>query len=120
MIKKTKRTRTTWSPEEITTLRELSKMGASNKEIAKVLGRTPNTISFQKAVRGIRKNRDVKFTGIRTESHPISLGETLSPILREETPMKDSAKEMTRVARQIARENGKRITMAMFFIEDLD
>jgi hypothetical protein len=33
--------------------------------------------------------------------------------------LRDSAKAMTKVARQIARENGKRITMAMFFVEDL-
>jgi hypothetical protein len=32
---------------------------------------------------------------------------------------RDKAKEMTGVARQIARANGKRITMAMFFVEDL-
>ena len=36
----------------------------------------------------------------------------------EMTP-RDKAKEMTGVARQIARANGKRITMAMFFVEDL-
>ena len=33
---------------------------------------------------------------------------------------RDQAKEMARVARQVARSNGKRITMAMFFIEDLE
>jgi len=32
---------------------------------------------------------------------------------------RDNAKEMVRVARGIARGNGKRITMAMFFVEDL-
>ena len=32
---------------------------------------------------------------------------------------RDKAKEMSRAARHIARANGKRITMAMFFVEDL-
>ena len=32
---------------------------------------------------------------------------------------RDQAKEMSRAARHIARVNGKRITMAMFFVEDL-
>ena len=32
---------------------------------------------------------------------------------------RDQAKEMARAARQIARANGKRITMAMFFVEDI-
>jgi hypothetical protein len=32
---------------------------------------------------------------------------------------RDKAKEMAKAARQIARANGKRITMAMFFVEDL-
>jgi hypothetical protein len=39
----------------------------------------------------------------------------------EPTPVttRDKAKEMSAAARQIARANGKRITMAMFFVEDL-
>ena len=32
---------------------------------------------------------------------------------------KEQAKEMARAARQVARMNGKRITMSMFVIEDL-
>jgi hypothetical protein len=32
---------------------------------------------------------------------------------------RDNAKDLTKVARGIARKNGKRITMAMFFVEDL-
>jgi hypothetical protein len=32
---------------------------------------------------------------------------------------RDNAKDLTKVARTIARKNGKRITMAMFFVEDL-
>jgi hypothetical protein len=39
-----------------------------------------------------------------------------------ETPhsiTREQAKDMSSAARQIARANGKRITMAMFFVEDL-
>ena len=36
-----------------------------------------------------------------------------------DSKIKDKAKTMTKLARQIARVNGKRITMAMFFVEDL-
>jgi predicted transcriptional regulator len=126
MIKK-ENSRATWTPEEMIALRELSEMGANNKDIARVLGRTPNAVSFQKSVRGIHKNRDAKFTGIRT-------GNTMNPVVATlakkqkkslvknivKDPIKDPAKEITRVARQIARHNGKRITMAMFFVEDID
>lgn len=44
----------------------------------------------------------------------------ITPAASKNVPTtRDKAKEMSRAARQIARANGKRITMAMFFIEDL-
>jgi hypothetical protein len=36
-----------------------------------------------------------------------------------QTITREQAKDMSSAARQIARANGKRITMAMFFVEDL-
>jgi hypothetical protein len=47
-----------------------------------------------------------------------SNGEVTVAKTGKETKVKDKAKAMTKVARQIARANGKRITMAMFFVED--
>ena len=111
-----------WTREEIIVLRELSEMGASNKDLAKALGRSSNAVSFQKTLHGIRKNKRVKFTGIRTGRTEDSVVSEISE--KEEivtnSSTKDSAREITRVARQIARHNGKRITMAMFFVEDID
>ena len=45
-------------------------------------------------------------------------GETILEKTDKGGKVKDKAKAMTKVARQIARSNGKRITMAMFFVED--
>ena len=36
-----------------------------------------------------------------------------------QTITREQAKDMTSAARQIARANGKRITMAMFFVEEM-
>lgn len=111
----------TWTPKEIITLRELSERGSSNKEISEALGRSVSAISFQKAVRGIRKNKETNFINTKTSHTSVKVLEVLEkqkPLVKH--PMKDPAKEITRIARQIARHNGKRITMAMFFVEDLD
>lgn len=121
MSKKLSSHRAKWAPQEISALRSMSEMGMGSKEIGHLLGRTPNAVTFQKSVHGIVQNKEAKFTGLRTMIEP-STGVKTSPTPPApgpENPMRNPAKEITRIARQIARENGKRITMAMFFVEDL-
>jgi hypothetical protein len=121
MSKKLSSHKAKWAPQEISALRSMSEMGMSAKEIGHLLGRTPNAVAFQKSVHGIVQNKEAKFTGLRTMIEP-STGVKTSPTPpapEPKNPMRNPAKEITRIARQIARENGKRITMAMFFVEDL-
>jgi hypothetical protein len=110
---KQKQIKKTWSEKEIMVLKQLSEMGANNKDISLVLGRTPNAVCFKKWDLKVKKNSKTNFTGIQKTS-PVS-----KKIEIEETPEKNSAKQLASIARQIARQNGKRITMSMFFVEDL-
>lgn len=119
MSKKLSSHKSKWAPQEISALRSMSEMGMSVKEIAHLLGRTPNAVSYQKSVNGIVQNKEAKFTGLRTMIKPSVGAVETAPTPEPENPLRNPAKEITRIARQIARENGKRITMAMFFIEDL-
>lgn len=122
MSKKLSSHKAKWAPEQIQALRSMSEMGMSAKEIGHLLGRTPNAVAYQKSVHGIVQNKEAKFTGLRTMIEPSTgVVETAPtpPATEPENPMRNPAKEITRIARQIARENGKRITMAMFFVEDL-
>jgi hypothetical protein len=121
-----------WSPTEISVLKQMSDMGMNSQEISKILGRTQTAVAYQKSAYGIRQNKSVNFTGLGTydkdsvevKESPVEVKE--SPRRTKEisgelkNPMRNPSKEITRIARQIARENGKRITMAMFFIEDLN
>lgn len=106
-----------WTKSDRKSLKSMVKDGKSIKEIADALGRTPAAVTYQKSTMGlsaasfvkkIKKENKVK---IKTKTGEISMGVSESP--------RDKAKKMTSVARQIARANGKRITMAMFFVEDL-
>lgn len=121
MSKKLSSHKAKWAPQEISALRSMSEMGMSAKEIGHLLGRTPNAVAFQKSVHGIVQNKEAKFTGLRTmiESSTGVKTSPTPPAPEPKNPMRNPAKEITRIARQIARENGKRITMAMFFVEDL-
>lgn len=120
MAKKLSSHKAKWAPQEISALRSMSEMGMSAKEIGHLLGRTPNAVAFQKSVHGIVQNKEAKFTGLRTMIEPSTGAVETTPAPEAKNPMRNPAKEITRIARQIARENGKRITMAMFFVEDLD
>lgn len=98
-----------WTKKEIRILKSMSKEGKTNKEISEVLERTPGAIGFRKSQMKIKmKTKKVRVSPEVIEASPVHVA----------TP-RDKAKEMARAARQIARANGKRITMAMFFVEDL-
>lgn len=119
MSKKLNAHKSKWDTQEILALRTMSEMGMNTKEIAHILGRTPSAVAFQKSAKGIFQNKEAKFTGLRNMPEP-SVGATETTFTPElENSLKNPAKEVTRIARQIARESGKRITMAMFFVEDL-
>lgn len=104
--------RKVWTKRDRKMLKELAKEGKSNSQIAEALGRTVGAISFQKSVMGIKAPVD------RKEARPI-LEDSREEVRPTSASTRDHAKEMAKAARQIARANGKRITMAMFFVEDI-
>ena len=110
-----------WTKEDRKTLKSMYKGGNSIKEIAEALGRTPAAVQYQKSVMGlserrVKKDKSVKMKTKSGKSVDVKVAGDMSiPVASP----RDKAKEMTSVARQIARANGKRITMAMFFVEDL-
>lgn len=107
-----------WSKSDRKTLKIMIKEGKTMKEIADVLGRTPAAVQYQKSAMGlVKKDKKVKMK--TKEGKKIEVNVSASAISKEEMTPRDKAKEMASVARGIARSNGKRITMAMFFVEDL-
>ena len=92
-----------WTKSDRKMMKAMIKEGRTNVEIADALGRTPSAIAFQKH----RMSKVHEFLETR-EDEGLSRAAT-----------RDEAKEMARAARQIARANGKRITMAMFFVENI-
>lgn len=98
-----------WTKKEIRILKSMSKKGKTNKEISEVLGRTPGAVGFRKSQMKIK---------MKAKKERVSQGVvngTPVPVVTT----RNQAKSMARAARHIARANGKRITMAMFFVEDL-
>jgi predicted transcriptional regulator len=95
------------------------KEGKTIKEIAESLGRTPAAVMYQKSTMGltssVRKKVKESKVKIKTKTGTIEVKATVAPEMSE----RDKAKEMSSFARGVARANGKRITMAMFFVEDL-
>lgn len=108
-----KTTRSAWTKKEIKVLKKMSREGKSNKEIAEVLGRTPGAIGFRKTKMQIK----MKTSKIRTKKGK-AVTAAVAPVIPT-VSTREQAKDMARAARHIARANGKRITMAMFFVEDL-
>lgn len=113
-----------WTKADKKKLKEMVKDGAAIKEIADVLERTPAAIIYQKSTMGItvKKGKGVKIKSVKVPSMDKSMikpNDDCANVSEPQVSMRDNAKEMTKVARQIARVNGKRITMAMFFVEDL-
>lgn len=103
-----------WTKGDRKILKDMVKRGKSLKEIGEALGRSVGSVGYQKSVMGLVQKR-VKTKGGKS----VSVKEVKIPTGGESVTPRDNAKEMARVARGIARENGKRITMAMFFVEDL-
>lgn len=110
-------TKRSWTKEEKATLKVLTKSGKSIDEMANALGRTRDSVAYQKNV-----------LGYRSPGHSVTTKKTKSVIAKRtkgsvsrssrKATTKDGAREMAGAARSIARANGKRITMAMFFVED--
>lgn len=94
---------TRWTEKEIKLLRDSLEKGIALSRVSNALGRT------LKSVEG-KVYRMGKRVGVPVE-------EAKSPV---GAGLKSNAKEFTKMAREIARRSGKRITMAMFFVEDLD
>lgn len=100
-----------WTPGDIALLKTLISQKKSTRQIARIMKRTEASIHNRKYVEGIKRHEKGKSPS-PTATEP-------EVMTTSSTELRDGAKAMTNVARQIARENGKRITMAMFFVEDL-
>jgi hypothetical protein len=108
-----------WTKSDRKQLKGMVKEGKTIKEIAEALGRTPAAVMYQKSTMGLsssvkKKVKESKMK-IKTKTGMIEVKAPVAPEMSE----RDKAKEMASFARGIARTNGKRITMAMFFVEDL-
>ena len=129
-------TNSRWVKSDFVTLKRLVKEGKNSAEIAIEMGRTYYSITKKRHILGLTapkiskirtassKNPKVsaskKKTGDVVESVKASAKEKGYEVAdTSDSKIKDKAKTMTKLARQIARVNGKRITMAMFFVEDL-
>ena len=97
-------TKRVWTKKDLKELKSLVRDGKSNTEIGSILGRTPGAVAYRKFA--VKSDVDVKKVKVKEK-------------VKESVDVKDSAKEMTRLVRQIARANGQRITMAMFFVENI-
>ena len=111
-MSKTETVHRVWTKKDDKMLEKLTRRGMGNKEIAEVLGRTPGAVGFRKSKMQIKmENPKIRKGGGKRVDDISSAIPTVST--------RDQAKEMARAARGIARANGKRITMAMFFVENL-
>ena len=114
-----------WTKQDRKSLKVMTKEGKAIKEISDALGRTPAAVVWQKSQMGLTKT--TKKIKVESKSPKIktSKGKEVkipTGVTQVETPVtitREQAKDMSSAARQIARANGKRITMAMFFVEDL-
>ena len=108
-----------WTKSDRKQLKGMVKEGKTIKEIAESLGRTPAAVMYQKSTMGlsssVKKKVKENKVKIKTKTGTIEVKSPVAPEMSE----RDKAKEMASFARGIARTNGKRITMAMFFVEDL-
>lgn len=136
-----------WTDKEFGTLRKLYGKGMSNQEIADAMGRSFYSISKKVSILGLSKKYAKRVPELDLHTSPSvksknpNVMEKLKEIAKKsghkivsgipeitemssgnpavETKIKDTSKKMAKLARQIARANGKRITMALFFVEDL-
>lgn len=142
-----------WDNSSRNMLKELISKGLPVKKIAKVMGRTPNAITYQKSMMGlttpnpvrVSKGKPKNFINLldlikkakesnmtKVPKMPAAIKSKIvakrtapivappeAPVVNPSNVTREHAKDITRSAREIARANGKRITMAMFFVEDL-
>ena len=137
--------RDAWTPQEDAKMTKLFNDGVPVAKIAIMLGRTYNSVASRRKrlsgyklpitsyapgevieAKGKKKAETPKssklvkdLVKIANKSKKITI--PASNVVNVETGKtpRDNAKDLTKVARTIARKNGKRITMAMFFVEDL-
>jgi hypothetical protein len=113
-----------WNKQDRKTLKSMTKGGKTIKEISDELGRTPAAVIYQKSQMGLTSTKKIKVE-VKSPKVKTSKGKEVkipTGVKQVETPAtitRQQAKDMSSAARQIARSNGKRITMAMFFVEDL-
>jgi hypothetical protein len=129
-----------WTPQEDAKMTKLFNDGVPVKDIANKLGRTYNSVASRrkrlatslnvpvanivtktkKKVETPKSSKLVKdLVKAANKSKKITIpASNVVSVETTKTP-RDNAKDLTKVARTIARKNGKRITMAMFFVEDL-
>jgi hypothetical protein len=113
-----------WTKQDRKTLKSMSKEGKAIKEISDALGRTPAAVIYQKGQMGLTKPKSIKVKAkipkIKTsKGKEVKIPTGVTQVEAPATITREQAKDMSSAARQIARANGKRITMAMFFVEDL-
>jgi IS30 family transposase len=113
-----------WTKQDRKTIKTMTKEGKSIKEISDELGRTPAAVIYQKSQMGLTKPKQVKVEAktpkVKTsKGKEVKMPTSVSQVETPQTITREQAKDMSSAARQIARANGKRITMAMFFVEDL-
>jgi hypothetical protein len=113
-----------WTKSDRKTLKTMCKEGKSIEEISTELGRTPAAVTWQKSQMGLVKSQKIKFKTkvpkVKTPSgKEVKIPSMVSHADTPQTITREQAKDMTSAARQIARANGKRITMAMFFVEEM-
>lgn len=129
-----------WTPQEDSKMTKLFNDGVPVKDIANKLGRTYNSVASRrkrlatslnvpvanivtktkKKVETPKSSKLVKDL-VKAANKAKKITIPASNVVNVETTKtpRDNAKDLTKVARTIARKNGKRITMAMFFVEDL-
>ena len=116
-----------WTKQDRKTLKSMTKEGKAIEEIAETLGRTQAAVIYQRGQMGLTKSKAMSLTeALNLVSKKVKTPKGVKVPKREkekeipaEMSTRDQAKVMSAAARQIARANGKRITMAMFFVEDL-
>jgi hypothetical protein len=96
---------TRWTEKEIKLLIDSLDKGIPLTRVSKALGRSLKSVEGKVYRMGKRSGVEMSAPEVKST---VSGG------------LKSNAKDFTKVAREIARRNGKRITMAMFFVEDLD
>lgn len=125
-----------WSDSEYDKLRDLYSLGMSVSSIADKMGRTVYSITKKISLLGLSKVsspvisdvvpvESLKNQGLinelknRAKEKGYSIGAKNPSVSDSGLNVKDKSKRISKLAREIARANGKRITMAMFFVEDL-